>query len=125
MALSLRVLPEVLVVCRLEPDDPLPLWAQGGGIWSITRTADELSVVCEARLVPEGVRAESGWRALQVAGPLDFSLTGILAGISGALAEAEISLFAISTYDTDYVLVKAASLPAAVEALSRSGYTIL
>jgi uncharacterized protein len=125
MALSLRVLPEPLAVCRLDPGAALPQWVLGGALWSVTHTPDELSVVCEAQRVPPGVQMETGWRALQVAGPLDFSLTGILAGISGVLAEARISLFAVSTYDTDYVLVKEDHLPRAMEALSGAGYTIL
>lgn len=125
MALQLRVLPETLAVCRLNPDDTLPAWAVQGSFWCAVRTREELSLVCAQDQVPAGVRAEDGWRALQVLGPLDFSLTGILAGLAGALAAAGVSIFAISTFDTDYLLVKASSLSAAVEALRGQGHTIL
>jgi hypothetical protein len=94
-----------------------------GSLFSITRTNEELSIVCAEALVPPGVQVESGWRGLKVAGPLDFALTGILAELSGALARAGISLFAISTYDTDYILVKEKDLEQTVETLLRAGYT--
>jgi len=124
MPLQLRVLPETLAVCRLEPEDALPAWAAQGAFWCIARTPDELSVVCEQARVPGGVRAEGGWRALKVQGPLDFSLTGILAGLANALAEAGVSIFALSTFDTDYILVKEGSLGAAVAALREQGHAI-
>jgi hypothetical protein len=98
----------------------LPSWI-GGEFWSITRTYDELSIVCPQECVPSGVLYEGGWRVLKVLGPLSFALTGILASISGALAEAGISIFALSTYDTDYILVKASQLEGAIEALRKQG----
>jgi hypothetical protein len=93
--------------------------------FSITRAEDELSVICEQTQVPVGVRCESDWRALKVNGPLDFSLTGVLASILTPLAESGISVFALSTYDTDYILVKASQLDQAVAALSTSGHRII
>lgn len=122
--LTLRVLPGALAVCRLPPDAPLPGWAAGGGLVSLTRTAAELSVVCREEGVPEEVQSERGWRALALAGPLDFALTGILAALAGPLAEAGIALFALSTYDTDYVLVKATALARAIAVLQAAGMTI-
>ncbi len=122
--MRLILLPTHLAVCRLPADEPLPPWLPAHGFVSITRTPDELSIVCAADAVPAGIRCEPGWRALMVEGPLDFGLTGILASIATPLARAEISIFAISTFDTDYVLVKAATLDAAIEALTRSGFSL-
>jgi len=111
-------------VCRLAADAPLPAWAAGGPFLSITRTADELSVVCRQAVVPEGVRCERGWRCLRVAGTLDFSLVGVLASLLGPLADAGVSVFAVSTFDTDYLLVKEEYLAAAVEVLRRAGHSV-
>lgn len=122
--LTLSILPGPLAICRLAPAEPIPAWALLGGFFSVTRTADELSIVCPQERVPPQVQAERGWRALKVTGPLDFALTGILAGLSGVLAGAGISLFAISTYDTDYVLVKIEKLEGARAALANAGYII-
>jgi uncharacterized protein len=123
-ALTLTVLPERLAVCRLDPDAGLPAWAQRGSLWSITRTADELSIVCAAAAVPPDVRAERDWRALKVAGPLPFSLTGVLASLATPLAEAGISIFALSSYDTDYLLVREARLDAAITTLRGVGHRV-
>jgi hypothetical protein len=122
--MRLTLLTDHLAVCRLPADDPLPSWLPARGFLSITRTEDELSIACAADAVPGGIRCESGWRALMVEGPLHFGLTGILASIAAPLAEAEISIFAISTFDTDYVLVKAERLDDAVEALRRAGHEV-
>ena len=104
---------------------PIGRWS--GSYFSITQRGDqELSVVCESRCVSDaGVVAESGWRALGVQGPLDFGLTGVLAKLSAVIAEVEISIFAISTHDTDLVLVKADKLENAVSALKAAGYTVV
>lgn len=120
---DLLLLPQRLAVCRLAPDAAIPSWA-AGPFFSITRTADELSVVCPEDAVPADVRCESGWRAFQVAGPLDFSLTGILAAIAAPLAAAGVSIFAVSTFDTDYVLVKEANLARAIDALREAGHPL-
>jgi hypothetical protein len=121
--LRLRAVPGELAVCRLPADAPVPA-AVGGALWSVTRTADELSVVCPVADAPPDAEVERGWRALQVAGPLDFALTGVLAAIAVPLAHADVSIFAVSTYDTDYVLVREAALPAAAEALRRAGHDV-
>jgi hypothetical protein len=121
--LSLSVLPVRLSVCRLVPGAPIPDWV-GGELTAITRTADELSIVCDQQRVPDGVKAEKGWRAFKVAGPLDFGLTGVLAALAAPLAAAKISIFALSTFDTDYLLVKEKSMTAAVQALRDAGHRI-
>lgn len=120
---DLILLPQQLAVCRLAPQSPLPSWA-GGSFTALTRTPDELSIVCDQQRVPEGVAAENDWRAFKVAGPLDFSLTGVLAALAAPLADAKISIFALSTYDTDYLLVKESALTGAVQALRRAGHHI-
>lgn len=97
-----------------------PGWVRGE-FWSVTQTFDELSIVCPQECVPGGVLHEGGWRVLKVLGPLSFALTGIMASISSALADAGISIFALSTYDTDYILVKADQLESSIEALRRQG----
>lgn len=123
--LDLRVLPEALAVCRLPAGAPVPAWALAGGWFAVTRTADELSVVCAEALAPADVQAERGWRLLQVQGPLDFGLTGVLAALAVPLGQAGVSLFAVSTYDTDYVLVKADRLAAALTALTAAGHRLI
>jgi hypothetical protein len=104
--------------------EPIPAWALLGSFFSVTRTAEELSIVCPEQRVPASTQAERGWRGLKVAGPLDFALTGILAGLASALSEAGISLFAVSTFDTDYVLVRTADLERAIAALEAGGYRV-
>jgi hypothetical protein len=125
--MNLELLPDVLAVCRLSAQDALSAWAQPaapGGLWSLTRTADELSIVCPQAIVPAGVRCEADWRAFKVAGPLDFALVGILAELSGLLARAQVSLFALSTFDTDYILVKADAVSAALQAFKDGGHCV-
>ena len=124
VALRLSALEERLTICRLEPYSEVPSWATGAGFFSVTRTPDELSVVCPEPYVPEEVKREDGWRALVVEGPLDFSLVGILSSISGPLADAGISVFTISTFDTDYVLVNEDQLDSAVAALRDNSHEI-
>ena len=126
-ALTLLVLPGELAVVRLPPDAHVPPWAFSpapGALWSITRTADELSLVRAAEAVPSDARAERGWRALRIAGTIDFALTGVLASVLAPLADAGVSVFAIATYDTDYVLVRAHAIDAAVAALRGAGHTV-
>jgi hypothetical protein len=121
---ALSVVPGAFSVHRLAPDAPLPeKLAHASPCW-IARTADELSIVCAEDVDLDSPRCQAGWACLRVVGPLDFELTGILAGIASVLAEGGISLFALSTFDTDYVLVKAGTLPQAVAALREAGYPI-
>lgn len=123
--LRIFVRSEALAVCRLPPQSSIPEWAMTGKLFSITRTPEELSLVCPQVSVPFDVLAERGWRCLQVAGPLDFSLTGVLASLSSCLAEVDVSIFAISTYDTDYLLVQAEDLRTAIRALKEAGHEII
>jgi putative acetyltransferase len=122
--LNLMLLSDTFAVCRLGSDAPIPPWATAGGLFSITRTADELSVVCCQDAVPQGIPCERGWRCLRVAGTIPFSVVGVLASLTAPLAEAGISVFAISSFDTDYLLVKSADLGRAVDVLRRRGHTI-
>jgi hypothetical protein len=122
--LTLHVLPERLAVCRLAPDAPVPAQPGGAAFWSVTRTSDELSIVLPEEAVPAMWEAETGWRCLKVQGPLDFGLTGILASLATPLAKAGVSIFALSTYDTDYVLVKDSDLEEAKRALSAGGHRV-
>jgi len=116
-------LPDTFAICRLAASAPIPAWARGDFL-SITRTRDELSIVCAQPNVPAGIRCERDWCALQVVGQLDFALTGILASLSAPLADAGISIFALSTFDTDYVLVKARDLENAIRVLREAGHKI-
>lgn len=122
--LSLHVRSETLAVCRMDAGTTPPEWATRGRFFSITASEREISVVCPVDLVPPDIRAVPGWRCLTVDGPLDFSLVGILASISGCLARAEVSLFAISTFDTDHILVKEYDLERAIGALGEAGHSV-
>ena len=122
--LDLVVLPAEFAVCRLSPADDIPQWAHNEQLSSVTRTADEMSVVCPAKDVPVRAQAERGWRVLKVASPMDFSSVGILASLAGPLAQASIPNFAISTFATDDVLVRAEDLPRAVAVLRDEGHTV-
>jgi hypothetical protein len=121
---NLVLLPNTFAVCKLSHDAPIPSWATAASFFAITRTADELSVVCLEDVVPEGLPYEGGWRSLRVAGTVPFSAVGILASLTAPLAEAGISIFAVSTFDTDYLLVKEKDLAAAVRALRRQGHSV-
>jgi hypothetical protein len=142
--LTLKVLPQHFAVCRLHPDAEIPGWVFKSPFFSITGTEDELSVVCAEEQLPsagsrpdgqggspgrerehrrrneaEPLLAEKDWRALQVEGPLDFALTGVLASLTAPLAEAGISVFAISAYTTDYLLIKQEAMERALKILGR------
>lgn len=123
--LDLIVLAGSLAVARLDAADAVPAWATTRSILSaIVRSADELSVLTADAMVPLDVRAERGYRAIKVRGPLPFGSIGIFASIADPIAEAGIGIFALSTYDTDYVLVKEHDLAASIEALRRAGHRI-
>jgi hypothetical protein len=122
--LRLTSLPDLFVICRLAKDVPVPSWASSGKFFSITRTADELSVVCPQSVLPAGVQCERGWRCLRVAGSMDFSMIGVVASLVMPLAEAGISVFVVSTFDTDYLLVRAVDLEKALAALRTAGHAV-
>jgi hypothetical protein len=125
--LTVGVRPGAYVVLRLPAAAPAPasLLAATGGLVSVTRTADELSVVCPADLAVPADQVESGWRLLTVRGPFEFTLTGIMSALASALAAAGVSLFALSTYDTDHLLVKDDDLARAVTALREAGHDVV
>ena len=115
------MLPDDYAVCRLARDAAWPAWARGPFV-SVTETEDELSVVCPAAAVPGEIDADREWRVLKIAGPFAFTTTGVLASLSAPLAQAGISVLAIATYETDYLLVKGASLEQAVTTLAKAGH---
>jgi len=122
--LQIIVLPDHLAICRLPPDSPDPAWADGSNLIARVRTPDELSIVCGSDRVPEGVQADSAWRALKVQGPLDLTLVGILSSLSFSLAAAGVGIFVVSTYDTDYLLVKENDLENAIRALREARHEV-
>ena len=122
--LSLTLLDPVLAVARLPAGAGLPWWAAGSSFLSLTRTAEETSVVCEARLVPDNVRGERGFRALRVDGTLPFHETGVLVSLATPLAIAGVPIFVLSTFDTDYILVSEPRLGDAVGALRKAGHSV-
>lgn len=120
----LKLLKETYGVCRLSTNEEIPSWALKGDFFSVTKTEDELSIVCLQDNIQDEVRCEKDWRVLKVEGPLDFSLVGILANISKVMADVKVSIFAISTYDTDYILLKDKDLNVAIKALKNNGYIV-
>ncbi len=120
--LTLSLLSDTFAICRLGPEAGIPSWALAGDFFSVTRTKEELSLVCPQEMVPEGTHCEKNFRCIKVAGPLDFALIGLLASLTEALAQEEISILAISTFDTDYLLVREAQVDRAVQKLSQAGY---
>jgi hypothetical protein len=121
---QLSVLPGRFAIVRLGPDSEIPAWATQGSFFSVTRTSDELSIVTEESRVPAELRSQTGWRALKVHGPFALTEVGVLASLAAPLSEARISMFAVSTFDTDYLLVASENLEAAVSALERARHTI-
>ena len=123
--LTFTVLPDNLAVCRLESSAIIPQWAYQGSFISITTTQEELSIVCQAENVPVEIVCVKNWRALKIVAELDFALVGILAAISTTLAQAGISIFAISTYNTDYILVQEKHLDLALQTLLKAGCKVI
>jgi hypothetical protein len=124
-SLDLILLPGTFAVCKLQADAAIPGWATAGTMFSITRSEEELSVVCEESLVPHGVPCERPWRCFRVAGSLPFSMVGVLASLVQPLAEVGVSVFAFSTFDTDYLMVKEADLKKAQERLRQAEHSFL
>ena len=122
--LTLTLLEEHLAVCRLDAAAGVPAWATAASLFSVTRTADELSVVCPERLVPDDIGCEKGWRVYKLEGPFEFSEVGILSAVAVPLAEAGVGVFAVSTFDTDYVLVKEERVDLAASALRGWGHEV-
>ncbi len=123
--LKLVILAERLAVCRLDAKAPIPEWASGESFLSISRTRDELSVICEDHFVPAGVQASRGWRGLKIVGPLDLDLVGSLVSVAVPLAHSNISIVPVGTFETDYVLVRDRQLGDAIKALRFAGFDIV
>jgi nitrilase len=122
--LTLLEVSGAFAVCRLPTDTAIPAWATAGDVFSVTRTGEELSVVCRQEIVPSGTHAEVGWRCLRVAGTMPFTLVGVLASLTRPVAAAGVGLFAVSTFDTDYLFIKEAEFKTAVAALRRAGHSV-
>ena len=122
---KLTILKDLFTVHKFSPNYEIPIQVFESHFYSISKTEDELSIVCKSSLLLDSHYKETGWSCIKVVGSLDFSLTGILAGISLVLAKAEISIFAISTFDTDYILLKTEKVKSAIKELSSSGYIIV
>lgn len=120
--MQLRTLPDSYAVVRLQPGADLPAWVDKGPFRSVTRTDHEVSVVCRDNDVPEGESVDRGWTVLETMGPFDFSLTGAIASLVEPLAKAEVPIFVISTFESDYVLVRSSDLARAADALESAGH---
>src|SRR3984893_7066859 len=123
--LKLVILAERLAVCRLDPNAPIPEWAAGECCLSISRTRDELSVICEEHFVPAGVQASRGWRGLKCVGSFYLGLVGSLVSVAVPLAQSNIGILPIGTFETDYILVRDRQLGAAVKALRFAGFEVI
>ncbi|HKU24358.1 MAG TPA: ACT domain-containing protein [Candidatus Sulfotelmatobacter sp.] len=122
--LNFRCLPETYAIVRLQNDATLPDWAAKGKFTSITRTPDELSVVCPTESVPPSLRSPLQWRCLKLEGPFPFSQTGILLSFIEPLSQNGVPIFAISTYDTDYVLIQEEFAERALKMLQQAGHEL-
>jgi len=121
---ELSLFPKLFSICRFSGDAAVPEWAWQGSFCSVTRTPEELSIVTEREAVPAGVRGAIDWRVLKVHGPFELSEVGVLASLVAPLATGGVSVFTISTFDTDYLLVQTAQWPAAQAALQEAGHTV-
>ena len=122
--LRLLLLPQKYAACQFHPDQHIPYWALLGDFISLTRTHDELSIVCQQDNVPDDVKAERGWRCVRVQGAFDFSVSGVNVSLAVPLAEADISVLAIATYATDYLLIKEENIERALQVLKQAGHHI-
>lgn len=125
MILTLKTVPGVFAVCRFPAETAIPPWFRPGGFASVSWSDEELSIACDESQVPEDVRCERGWRCLMLQGPFAFELTGVLLKVLQPLAVAKIGIFAVSTFDTDYVLVKDHAFEQAKRVLIESGLTVI
>ena len=124
MRLKFRRLASTLAVCRLPPDAPIPASIATASFTSITRTAEELSIVCPIDQAPQNAKCESPWTCFKLEGPFPFAITGVLASFLDPLAERGVPIFAVSTFDTDYILVKEEHAATALETLANAGHTL-
>ena len=122
--MNFTLLPNTFAIVRMAPSDKTPRWATGGPLLSVTRTESELSIVCREALVPAGKHADRGWQCLRVEGAMPLTMVGVAAEFTSILAKAGISVFVLSTFDTDYVLVKGDRIDSATKALQAAGHTV-
>ena len=118
------LLPDTFAIVRMPPAGAIPRWAEGGPFVSMTRTESELSIVCRETSVPAGTHADRGWQCLRVEGPIPLNTVGIAAEFTSVLAKANVSVFPVATYETDYVLVKGDRIEAAIDALQAAGHSV-
>ncbi len=123
-SLTLCPMPHKYAVCELQPNGHIPTWALIGDFVSLTRTEQELSVVCLQENVPDDIQAERDWRCVQVQGPFDLSLSGVHVSLAIPLAEANISILGIATYANDYLLIKESDLESALQVLRNAGHQV-
>lgn len=121
---AIDVLPERFGICRFDPNVSIPDWALTSRFYSITQTQEEVSIVCHEGVIPQEIRYEKGWRCLKVQGPIDFSEIGILSSLAQPLASKNVAIFALSTYDTDYLFVREKDLSKTIETLSQEGFLV-
>jgi len=122
--LSLNLLPGRMAVCRFDPAAPIPDWINASGFYSVTRTAAELTIVCSEALPGPDTICERGWRCFNVRGTFDFSEIGIISSLARPLAESRVSIFVLSTFDTDYIMVKETDLAKAIDVLTTAGHRV-
>jgi hypothetical protein len=123
-SLRFSLLPQAFAIVRLAADAAIPAWATNRAFFSVTRTEEELSILAPASEVPAGLSQQTDWRALKLRGPFELSEVGVLAAITGPLADAGVGIFVISTFDTDYLLLQAKQLGAAILTLETAGHVI-
>lgn len=123
--IKLRELLGTYAICRLDCREAIPPWADGDGFVSISRTAEELSIVCLAQRVPATLQASRNWRCFQFAGPFSFDEAGIALSVIRPISESGVGIFLVSTFDTDYLLVQEAQLERAKEVLLSAGHLLL
>jgi hypothetical protein len=122
--LNLKLSPHLYAACQFDPDKNIPYWALLGDFVSLTRTHEELSIVCQQENVPDDIEAERGWRCVQVQGAFDFSVAGVHVSLAVPLAEADISVLGIATFATDYLLIKEENVEQALQVLKWAGHSI-
>jgi len=120
----LSVIRDTFAVCRIDAFKDIPDSVLGSSFFSVTRTADELSIICPEKNIPQESMAETSWRCLKIHGPLDFTTTGIISSLTTTLAQENISVFVFSTYDTDYIMIKDHDLNRAIDTLTKGGHQV-
>ena len=120
--LNLSIIKETMAICRMEPHEGIPAWLVDSPFYVVIRTEDEISLVSQEKRVPQRIKSDRGWRCLKVQGPMALSETGVLASLAGPLARAGIGIFAVSTFDTDYLLIKKENLVQATRVLRQAGH---